>query len=78
MGWAGITNSKLIKLCEVKFDILITSDKNIIHQQNLTGKRLAIIVLPSNRVPIIVNLLPKIERVLAEVHPGTLTQIPLQ
>jgi len=35
------------------FDIIITSDQNIRHQQNLTGRKLALIVLGSNIWPIV-------------------------
>jgi hypothetical protein len=47
--WKQATNGELLELAERHdFDILITSDKNIYVQQNLSGRNLSIIVLPTN------------------------------
>ena len=35
MGWSGIKNSKLLKLADQQFEVFITTDKNLRHQQNL-------------------------------------------
>lgn len=34
-GWAGIKNGELLRLVAAEFDVFITSDKNLRHQQNL-------------------------------------------
>jgi len=44
-GWAGRQNGELLKLAEANFDILITNDQNMEHQQNLNRFNLAFIVL---------------------------------
>jgi hypothetical protein len=47
---ASNKNGELLRLAERHgFEILITSDKNIYAQQNLRGRNLSIIVLPTNR-----------------------------
>lgn len=61
MGWAGVKNGKLLSLVAAEFDVFITSDKNLRHQQNLTEINIAIILLPSNQVPIVKGLLPQID-----------------
>ena len=38
MGWAGVKNGELLKRAEAEFDIFITTDKNLRHQQNLTAE----------------------------------------
>jgi hypothetical protein len=49
-AWKQTKNGELLELAErAGFDILITSDKNIYAQQNLRGRDLSIIVLPTNR-----------------------------
>jgi hypothetical protein len=49
-AWKQTKNGELLQLAEqAGFDILITSDKNIYAQQNLRGRNLSIIVLPTNR-----------------------------
>jgi hypothetical protein len=77
MGWAGIKNGKLLRLAEGQFDVMISTDKNLPYQQNLSGKSLAVIILPSNKVPIVVQLLPTLEQALQIVQPGTFLEIPL-
>jgi hypothetical protein len=77
MGWKSVKNGPLLALAEANFDIFITTDQNLRHQQNLTGRRLAIMVLPSNQVPIVVKLLPTIEQVIQTIQAGELVEIPL-
>jgi len=46
VGWDRISNGELLKLAESSgFDLLRTTDNRILHQQNLTGRRIAIAVL---------------------------------
>lgn len=48
MGWDAITNGDLIRLAESEFDVFVTSDQNIRYQQNLAGRRFAILELSTN------------------------------
>ena len=77
MGGAGIRNGELLRRAEAQFEVLITADQNLRYQQNFSGRQLAIVVLPSNQVPLITTLLSQIETVLATTQPGTLVEIPL-
>lgn len=67
MGWAGVKNGELLKLVETDFDVFITSDKNLRYQQNLQELTIAILLLPSNQVPIIKNLLPQTDEALETI-----------
>jgi len=44
-GWSGKKNGELLNLAEDKFDVLVTLDTNLRYQQNLAGRRVAIVVL---------------------------------
>ena len=77
MGWTGIRNGELLRRAEAEFDVLITADQNLQYQQNLSGRRLAVLVLPSNQVPAVIQLLPQVETTLATIRPGVLVEIPL-
>jgi hypothetical protein len=45
-GWAELENGKLLDEAETAgFEVLITTDKNLSYQQNLTGRRIAVVVL---------------------------------
>ena len=75
MGWAGVQNGKLLKLVAAEFDVFVTSDKNLRHQQNLPSLNLAIILLPSNQVPVIRELLPQIDEALSSIQPQQFVEI---
>lgn len=49
MGWAGLTNGRLLAVAEqAGFDVMVTGDQNLTHQQNLTGRKLAIVASTTN------------------------------
>jgi Uncharacterized protein conserved in bacteria len=77
-GWAGITNGSLLQLAERHFDVLITSDQNLKYQQNLSGRQLAIVQLPTNEVPIVVKLAPAVQKALGTIKNGEFVEIPLK
>lgn len=48
-GWAALANGDLVAAAEqAGYDVMITADQNISYQQNMTGRRLALIVLMTN------------------------------
>jgi predicted nuclease of predicted toxin-antitoxin system len=76
-GWNGITNGVLVGLAEKEFDVLITSDQNLKYQQNLSGKQLAIVQLPTNKVPAVTRLASVIQERLEAIQVGEFIEIPL-
>ena len=52
VGWSGKANGELLALAEIQFDVHVTLDTNLRYQQNLTGRRIAIVVIRarSNRL----------------------------
>ena len=51
MGWSDLANGDLLGAAEAQqFEVLVTTDKNLRYQQNLTGRTIAIFVLPFARV----------------------------
>ncbi len=57
MNWPQqLENGELLKVAEAAaFDVMVTSDQNIRYQQNLTGRKLALLGLGSNIWPIVRN-----------------------
>ena len=47
MRWSELDNGKLLAAAEVEFDAIIATDQNIRHQQNLSRRRLAVLILPT-------------------------------
>jgi hypothetical protein len=76
MGWAGIQNAELLRRAEELFDVFITADQNLRYQQQLTGLKLAILVLPSNQVPAVAQLVPVVESLLMTIKSGAVIDIP--
>jgi predicted nuclease of predicted toxin-antitoxin system len=75
IGWAGVQNGELLNLVEADFDVFITSDKNLRHQQNLQNRKLAFILLPSNQIPIVEALLKQIDEELNKIQSGDFVEI---
>ncbi len=69
-GWSGIQNGELLTVAEPLFDALLTADKNLRYQQNLAGRRIAIVELPTNRWPLLEALIPRLLETLAAANPG--------
>jgi hypothetical protein len=52
MGWGRLKNGELIRRAEEGgFEVFVTSDQNLPYQQNLTGRRIALLVLSTNYWP---------------------------
>ena len=70
VGWAGLKNGELLRRAEAEFDLFLTADKNLRYQQNLKGRRLAILVLPSNRLKVLRSMIADIESAIDRIVAG--------
>ena len=78
MGWAGVKNGALLTLAAAAhFEVFITTDKNLRYQQKLTGRTFAVLLLPSNQVPVVERVLPAVEAALQTIRVGDYVEIPL-
>jgi hypothetical protein len=75
MGWTQLGNGALLRAAEAQFDVLITTDKNLRHQQNITGLRLAILVLPTTSWPDIRVNEVQVVAALDALRPGDVVQL---
>ena len=69
-GWKGILNGDLLRPADGSFDVFVVADKNMRYQQNLGGRHIAIVELPTNRWPLLVPLAPRVEAAVASARPG--------
>ncbi len=66
LGWGELKNGVLLATAELhKFDVMITADQNIKYQQNLTRRKIALVVLGSNRWPLLREHIREIQAVVA-------------
>ena len=78
MGWGQLKNGALLQAVEPQFDAFLTSDQNLKHQQNIAGRKLAILVLPTNDWPTLRRMTDKIAAKVAALKPGDFVEMPLK
>lgn len=72
MGWSGLKNGELLQLAEDNgVDVVLTGDRTIAYEQNLSGRRLAVVALSAIELPIIRNSLPAIIAAITNAAPGS-------
>jgi hypothetical protein len=71
-GFKGLKNGSLINAASKNFNVLITVDKNIQHQQNKDNLSIAIIILSakSNRYESLSPLIPEALKALENITVG--------
>lgn len=51
IGWSNLSNGELLLQAESQYSLFVTTDQNLRYQQNLAGRQLAILVLPTTSWP---------------------------
>jgi predicted nuclease of predicted toxin-antitoxin system len=78
-GWDTLSNGELLKAAEnADFDVLVTTDQNLARQQNLTGHKIAVVVLTKANWRLIKPVVPQIVAAILAAQPGTFTVVPIQ
>ena len=76
-GWSNISNGDLLTRAEAEgFDALITTDQNLRYQQNLTGRKISILVLLTTNWPRIKTHIALVVRAIDNLHPGCYEEVP--
>lgn len=78
-GWAGLKNGVLLTAAQAAgFQVFVTGDRNIEHQQNLAGRQLGVIVLvaSSNTLDDLLPLVPYALAAIGALEPGQLLRVP--
>jgi hypothetical protein len=77
-GWDKFRNGDLLTAAEdAGFDLLLTTDKNMRYQQNLAGRKIAVLVLGRQQWP---ELRPHIQLVIEAINastPGNFTEVDI-
>lgn len=72
IGWAGFRNGELLRVAEGGgIEVPLTGDQTLGYEQNLAGRRLAIVALSAIQLPIIKNYLPAIIRAIDNATQGS-------
>jgi GNAT superfamily N-acetyltransferase len=71
-GWDTLRNGELLDAAEAAgFEVFVTTDRNIRYQQNLTNRKIAIVVLGKARWTLIRAKLPEIAAGVNAAAPGS-------
>ena len=75
-GWKGRKNGALLRAAVERFDVLLTTDTNLEHQQQIPSS-LAVVCVDagSNRVQVLMPLVPQIQTAISSAPPGRVTTI---
>ena len=77
-GWELLENGELIRKAEEEgYKVIVTTDQSIRYQQNLAGRRLAIVVLLSTAWPRVRDRTEEIRNAIEEVRPGELREVSI-
>jgi hypothetical protein len=75
-GWDRLKNGELLMATEAEgFDVLLTTDRNMRYQQNLDGRKIAVVVLGQLQWP---SLRPHVRLVVEAINaavPGSYAEI---
>ena len=78
-GWAGKKNGELLSLAEnAGFQVFVSLDAGIQYEQNLTGRRIAIVLIAA-RSSRLQDLIPRVQSVLAaleSIEASQLVRVP--
>jgi predicted nuclease of predicted toxin-antitoxin system len=76
-GFGSKKNGELLTLAEGRWDVLLTDDRNIKFQQNMTGRSVSILILraKSNRMQDLLPLMPACSEALLSINPGQVIEV---
>jgi predicted nuclease of predicted toxin-antitoxin system len=79
MGWASIRNGQLLSRAQATYDVLLTVDRNMEHQQDIAIYDLAVVLIArSNKRQTLGALVPALLAILDVVQPGQVYHVTAQ
>lgn len=78
IGWHEMENGELIQRAEAAgYDVLLSTDKNIRYQQNLSLRKIALVVLGNQQWPVVRMYLDRIAAAVNACTPGSYTEVEI-
>lgn len=78
IGWHELENGELIeKAEEAGYEVLVSTDKNIQYQQNLAGRKIALVVLGNSQWPVVRRYLDRIAAAVDACTPGSYVEVEI-
>jgi|ERR1044071_1277538 hypothetical protein len=77
-GWERLINGVLLDAAEAEgFELFVTADKNIRYQQNLAGRKIALVVLENAQWPILRRYVDRVVAAVNAAIPGSYTEVEI-
>ena len=77
-GWDTLSNGELLDQAEAAgFEVLLTTDQSIRHQQNMTGRQIAVVVLMNTNWQRIGRNTEVVRIALEGLQPGEIREVPI-
>ena len=77
-GWDRLSNGALLKAAEeAGFDLLLSTDKNIQYQQNLKGRRIAVVILGNPQRPAVHRYIGRVVAAVNAATPGSFAEVEI-
>jgi hypothetical protein len=78
IGWHELENGELIRQAEeAGYEVLLSTDKNIQYQQNLTGRKIPLIILGNPQWPAVRLHLDRIAAAVNSATPGSFIEVDI-
>lgn len=78
-GWATLANGVLLDNAEqAGYEVLVTTDQSMQYQQNMSGRRIGIVVLMDPRWPFVRLRTADIRAAINTVRPGEVREVPIR
>jgi hypothetical protein len=77
-GWATLSNGELLAVAETNgFEVFVTTDKNLRHQQNLSARSIAIVVVLHAQWPGLEPYVDLLAAAIDNAKPGSYTEVEI-
>ena len=77
-GWQQLRNGTLLQTAEdAGYEVLLTTDQSMPFQQNMAGRRIAVVVVSENKWPLLQHHIEKITAALEGLTPGEVKTVPI-
>jgi hypothetical protein len=77
-GWEALANGALLDAAEAAgFEVFLTADKNMPYQQNLSGRKIAVVVLTNAQWPVLRRYVDRVAAVLNGVTAGSFSEVEI-
>jgi hypothetical protein len=76
-GWSSLKNGELLRRSSASFDVLVTADQRLQHQQNIAAFNIGVVVIVTvdTRLPNLRKALPTLRTAISNVEPGSLVVV---